>query len=452
MARWHSCNVLQTAHDVQNLWQFSASGKFALQKDESRLATEPLPEKVVGKDWQTLFQAKLNVAWLPTDKAFLRVVHLPKIDFAETQSMVELQLEKLSPLPVAQIVWGFELLPHAEPAMQTVVVIIAARHYVEEFLGSLETRGYLADRLEIPFLDQLIATRVDEDGAWIYAGVGGDKSSCLVAWWYGKTLRNVAVVHLPAGERRGVVLQEQLAQMNWAGELEGWLTGTPKYHLVVEDENAAAWKALIPPEQRLEVMRPLTPKELAGLTARRTAAGDGQTNLLPPEYATRYKQRFVDRLWMRGLGAVIMLYILLVAAYLGWAQFAKWRFSTVQDEVAALGLTYTNTIQLRERVRVLQDQLDLQFAALDSYKAVADNLPTELTLEQFSFERGTRVRLNGTMAQSDYSKLTEFNEALKRVNVKGQPLFRSITPPTSGQRGQQWGWNFVADLKRVDTE
>ena len=453
MARWHSCNVLHSASDIQNLWQFSASGKFALQKDESRLANEPLPEGLVGKDWQTLFQPKLNVAWLPADKAFLRVVHLPKSDFAETQSMVELQLEKLSPLPVAQIVWGFELLPHAEPGMQTVVVIIAARHHVEEFLGQLESRGYLADRLEIPFLDQLTATKVDDDGVWIYAGVGEEQSACLVAWWYSKTLRNLSIVHLPTTDRRAALLQDQLTQMTWAGELEGWLNTSPRYHLVVDAEHGAAWKALFPPEVTVQIVPPLGEKELAALTARRTSTGDPQTNLLPPEYAARYKQQFVDRLWMRGLGAVIALYIIVVALYLGWAQFAKWRYSTVQDQVAQLGPSYTNTIQLKERVRVLQDQLDLQYAALDCYKAIADNLPPELTLENFVFERGRTLRLFGTAAEGDVEKVQEFNDAMRKVVVKGQPLFGNIPPPSTTTRpGGQRAWNFSCPLKRGETE
>ena len=110
MARWHSCNILQSASDIRNLWQFSAGGRIILQREVANLPTEPLPAKMVSKDWQTLFQPKLNVAWLPADKVFLRVVQIPKSDPAETQSMLELQLEKLSPLPVAQVVWGFELL------------------------------------------------------------------------------------------------------------------------------------------------------------------------------------------------------------------------------------------------------------------------------------------------------------------------------------------------------
>src|SRR5437879_170940 len=209
MARWHSCNVLQPGSQVHQLWQFSA--KFALQRQEPKRPTEPLPAKIVGKDWQTLFRPKLNIAWLASDKVFLRVIQLPKSDAAETQSMVELQMEKLSPWPVAQVVWGFELLPQSAGEMQTAIVIVVARSYVEEFLGQLEGRGYLADRLELPFLDQLRATPIEGDGAWIFPGVGPDNYSGLIAWWYGGVLQNLCLIHLPPSADRNRLLQEQLS-------------------------------------------------------------------------------------------------------------------------------------------------------------------------------------------------------------------------------------------------
>src|SRR5436190_12947884 len=124
MARWHSCNVLDSASNARNLWQFSAGGgKFTLQREESRTGNEPLPEKLVAKDWQTLFQPKLNIAWIPAVHVFLRVVQIPKADLAETRAMIEMQLEKLSPLPPAQIVWGFETLPQPAAEVQTAIVI-----------------------------------------------------------------------------------------------------------------------------------------------------------------------------------------------------------------------------------------------------------------------------------------------------------------------------------------
>src|SRR6266516_1959800 len=293
MARWDSCSVLMSGPPCRQLWHFNASGRtFTLQKQHTNLPTEPLSEKLVAKDWHSLFQPRLNVAWLAADKVFLRVAQLPKADAAETLSMVELQLEKLSPLPVAQIVWSFEVFPHipqvgiahelnphATGELQTVVVVMVARHHVEEYLGQLEGQGYLADRLELPLLDELCATRVEEEGA------------CMVAWWYDGVLQNLSLIHLPADEKRAAALQEQLAQTTWAAELEGWLTSEPRFHLVADQPTAARWIPLFDLGRPVEVVPPLAPQELAALTARRVATNGTATNLLPPEYATRYKQQ-----------------------------------------------------------------------------------------------------------------------------------------------------------------
>src|SRR5439155_20185660 len=132
----------------------------ALSREQTSFAGERFPAKLVGRSWRSLIRRKLNVAWLPPEHVFFRVAHLPQSDLQETVSMVELQLEKLSPMPVTQVVWSVQRLPHAADNMQTVIVIIAARNAVEEFLGQLEGEGYMADRLELPLLDQLHATAI----------------------------------------------------------------------------------------------------------------------------------------------------------------------------------------------------------------------------------------------------------------------------------------------------
>jgi hypothetical protein len=467
MARWHSCNILQSAKDIRHLWQFSAGGKIALQREVASLPTERLPAKMIGKDWHTLFQPKLNVAWLPADQVFLRVVQVPKSDPAETLSMLELQLEKLSPLPITQIVWGYELLkstaiPDAmttlEGEMQTVIVIIVERTYVDEFLGQLETQEYLADRLELPLLDQLRANPAKEDGAWIYPGVGGDEYSCLVAWWYGGTLRNLSLVHLPGSEKRGALLQEQLRQMTWAGELEGWMTFLPKFHLVADEPAASSWVALFTQEQIVEVVKPVPAPELAALTCKRATNGEVRTNLLPPEYTSRYKQRFNERLIVGALGTIFVLYVLIVAAYVGWVQVEQFRFDKKAEMTAKLGSSYTNTLQIKENVRVLQDQVDLQYAALNCYKAVSDFLPPELTLEAVNFDQGRKLTLSGTAGNGDRSKVADFMDALSKVEVESkqskqtQLLFKSQEGPrtTLNPANQQLTWAFSCDLKRAD--
>ena len=339
MARWNSCNILQVAPDANRLWRFAAKGRdFVLERDQKIPGGEPLPSRLVAKSWSSLWQPKLNVAWLPPESVFLRVIELPKSPFEETLAMVELQLEKLSPLPVAQIVWTLHVLPgapvsdparsgiakHAGPEtsapvttgdLQHVVVVIAGRAAVEEFLGKLEKDGYLADRLEAPMLDQLEAAPATADGAWIYAGARG-KDAALVAWRSNGALRNLCLMVLPPEGDRAKSLKDQLAQLCWAGEMEGWLTESPKWHLVADPVNAAEWEKLLREalDEPVRVVEPPPPAELAARTARRAASAPGAA-LLPAEFSARYHQQFVDRLWLRGLVTTGILYAIGVVIY-----------------------------------------------------------------------------------------------------------------------------------------
>ena len=194
MSRWNSCNILHLAPDAKRLWHFDAKGKgFVLGREQRVPHTEPLPANLVAKNWSSLWQPKLNVAWLPAETVFLRVAELPAANADETFSMVELQLEKLSPIPVTQIVWTMHVLGTHQSAakadgtvesMQSIIVVIAARAAVEEFLGRLERDGFLSDRLEVPMLDQLEAVAPQGDSVWLFPLSLGGQNAALVAWWF----------------------------------------------------------------------------------------------------------------------------------------------------------------------------------------------------------------------------------------------------------------------------
>ena len=451
MARWYSANVLQATGEAKRLWQFIIRGNNpALAREESKLPTESLPTKLVAKDWQTLYQPRLNVAWLPADKVFLRVLQLPPADtFQETASMVELQLEKLSPLPVAQIVWTFELVPRRE-GIQTAIVIIVGRHVVEEFLGKLEGESYLADRLEVPFIDQLLATNVEGDGVWVYPGVGSDENNCLVAWWYGGVLQNISLLHLSQTEERGQFLREQIAQMAWAGELEGWITSPPRRFLVANKDVAEVWQPLLQEgiEGRVEVVHPLPPAEIAKRTAQRASREKLPASLVPPEFTARYRQQFIDRIWMRGVVGVIIAYLFVVAVYIAFVMFLDSRVGKIEQEARNLSIGYTNALRLKDQVRVMQDQLNLQFAGLECYKAVATQLPEGVQLDGFNFSKGKNLSLYGTAPADARTKVNDFSEALRHVTVNNEPLFKVVTVPQTTLRGADVTWNFTAELAK----
>ena len=467
MSRWNSCNILHVAPDAKRVWQFDAKGgRFALNRELRVASAEKIPAKGIAKQWSSLWQPKLNIAWLPTENVFLRVVELPASSFEETLSMVELQLEKFSPLPVTQIVWTLHAIgTHTAPAkgdaapesLQTVIVVVVERKDVEEFLGRLEKEGFLADRLETPMLDQLAAIAPTDDGAWLFPLSLGGQNAALVAWWFGGVLRNLSFVTLPATGDRAQELKAQLSHLAWSGELEGWLTAAPKWHLVADPVNATEWENVLRAalEEPVQVSAPPAPAELAAGTAKR-AASAGKSNLLPPEFTAHYHQQFVDRLWLRGLAYTGLAYAVFLAIYFCATTVLNFRTTGVESRVAAISNDYTNALQLKARFGVLQERQQLKYAALDAWQLVAQQLPPGIALGRFSFANGQSVQLSGQVNADDISKIIDFNDAIRKVKVNDQQVFNPV--PDSGDQltyrtsGNQDSWNFGLQLMRVEAE
>ncbi|MBU6399717.1 MAG: hypothetical protein KGS61_05315 [Verrucomicrobia bacterium] len=456
-ARLHSCNVLELAGPYAQLWQFSVgNGEVKLQAERQGSTTEPLPPRLAVKTWRTLWQRKLNLAWLPADQVFLRVAHLPTSEPAEILPMVELQLEKLSPLPVAQIVWSVERVPlraGAEGALQTVIVVIVARDLVESMLGQLEGQGYLPDRLELPQVHQLLTTTVEEDGVWLYPDPGPERKYCLAAWWAAGMLQYVSLLHLPAADAWSEALVRQLTETAWAGEFEGWFDPPVPVHVVAGPEAGAAWEAALQPwrDGAIKLTAALSRVDLAALSARRAARAESAANLLPVEYTNRYHQQFVDRLWMRGLFAVLGLYSVAVLVYFAALQVVSFQDYQVDNKVAALKANYTEALKLKARMQVLLEQVNLKFAALDCWKAVAELMPPDLTLENMAFQHG-KLTLYGTVPADQYNELNDYNDSLGKASVNGVRLFGKVSAPSSqtAQGGERW--SFTCDIKRMEAE
>jgi hypothetical protein len=464
MSRWNSCNILHLAPEAKRLWHFDAKGKgFVLGRELRVPHTETLPSALVGKSWASLWQPKLNVAWLPAENVFLRVVELPAASAEETASMVELQLEKLSPIPVTQIVWTLHVLgTHASAAkadgtvesMQSLIVVIAARAMVEEFLGRLERDGFLADRLEVPMLDQLEAVAPQGDSVWLFPLTMGGQNAALVAWWFGGAWRNLSFITLPPAGDRAAELKSQLGLLAMAGEVEGWLTTQPRWQLVADPVNATEWEQLLRTglNEPVQVIAPPAPVELAGRSARRAAASVSQVNLQPVEFAARYREQFFDRLWLHGLGYAGLLYAIGLVIYFSAVQWEGFKMHKVESAVASISNDYTNAIQLRARLAVLQQRAELKFAALDCWQLVAQELPASVSLQRYSFVDGSKLILSGQVDAADTLKLSDFYDALRKTKRNNQPFFKENDPLSYHQQVNTVAWNFSLELLHVEAE
>lgn len=452
--RWTSCNVLAPAAAERLLWTFSRKGDVPALEAETRFGVEDvLPADRIAKTFRHTWQPRLNIAWLPAEKAYVRVVELPPSEPAEVPALIEFQIEKLSPLPAAQSVWGYELLPAETGAPMTAIVLIADREAVEAQLGGLEKAGFRPDRLDLPVLRELLSLPAPADGVVILAGLEEGRIHTLSGWWTQGRLRHLSLGRFTDDAAMADLLVETLRRTAWAGEIEGWLTELPPITLLADATLGARLHAALQDfsGRELQLRERLSPPELAAVCARTVTSA----NLVPPEVRARYRQEFVDRLWMRALGGVALAYVFWVLGNLAWLSFLDYQKGGVDHQVAVITDSYNKALQLKARLEVLQEQVNLKFAALDCWKAAAEALPDSMTLDSLTFQRGRKFGLIGKVPTDQQGKVTEYNSALARATVGGRQLFssvitKSIQTPGAGRPGMEATWSLECEINRRD--
>ena len=454
--KFQSCNVLDAASGVRRLWQF-AVGKDSLRPtgDLQLQSGQTLPAKAVARGWQSLISPRLDLAWLPAENVFVRAIQLPSGDPAELPGMVEFQLEKISPLPVTHIVWTAEGVPHPGGAGQTALVTIAPRERVEAQLRELSAAGFTADGFDVALLRELRGARPDADGVWVFVDAQATTTSALVGWVVGGLWQDVSLFQLPAGAPAVTTLVACLNQVAWSGELDGWLTQLPPVQLRIRPEEAEAFVAALQEWSGQPVRADCRADRsvLAAVSARARLLAN-PTALVPEEVTAKERAAFVDRVWMRGLGGLFVTYLFAVFIYLGFLNWKKYQLDELKGNAVGLGRQYTNTIQLKEQVAVLQEQIGLKYAALDAWLAAVEALPSSMTLTQFDFRKGTTLDLTGSVPSENQADVTAYTKKLQEAKSNDQALFAkvAVVRVDATRAGVAGGavWNVNAELRKVE--
>jgi hypothetical protein len=449
--REKSCLVLVNGSDADRLMAFDRAGEGVKARQTLTVpAGGAIPEKVAGRDWRLLMSPRLDIAWMSGADVYLKLTELPSTDPKEVVAMAEMQLEKLSPLPPAQVVYGAEIIGEVEPGVSGVLLAIAPHHRVEEQLVALAARGYTAGRLDVGLARELIST-AKEDGLWLVEDPGRSPGLMAVVWRVGGRWRQVDSLRVPAGPDAGNVLVAALTRMAWAAELDGWLTELPPIRLVTSAEVAEtlvgpieAWSGK--PVERRE------PRDVArtGADSARSGLDGSGLTLMPVEVLERNRQAFVDRLWVKGLGTIGMIYLVGMVGFLAWHTYWKGELDDRRVNLKGLAPHYTNALRLKDQVQIMEEQVNLRFAALDCWKAAVEKLPPSMTLNSLNFIRGKTLRLDGTVDPSQREEVTKYNSDLLGVQVREQALFSTVKPAQVVLRGSVATWNFEAELNRLD--
>ena len=255
-------------------------------------------------------------------------------------------------------------------------------------------------------LDQLEATPATEDGVWLYPLVLGGQNAALVAWWFGGALRNLSYVVLPAAGDRATNLKDQLAQLAWAGELEGWLTAPRRNGIWSPTRQCRANGKTALRDGLGEPVQVTTAVAAGGTGGAHGAArgGGGRRNAVccPAEFSARYHEQFFDRLWLHGLVATGVLYAIGVVIYFCATCFARpSRPHKVEQQVADLERQLHERAPAQGALRGAQGAAGVEIRGaglLENRRgpAAAWNHPATV---QFR-ETGSKLTLSGTVART----------------------------------------------------
>jgi len=464
-----TCNVVDCSSGRQQFWRFDGS-KNQMKLVDVREADlgEKIPPKHLDRDASQMWRAHCqNDAWLPADKVFFRVLHLPLCDARELPGMVELQLEKISPLPLGRAVWSFEVVPahRADRDQQTVVVMLAERAVVEECVGEFEQTGYFPDRLEAAVMHQVLATPQGgerPDGAWIFPRFLEERVVCTVAWWDEGVLQNITQIILSSAEHLNE-LTEQLTATIWAGEMEGWLTGSTHWHLVIASEQGEQWLPILNEwaGQGMQVQAPPDASALAAACATRATRPLEQGNLMPPERRAGYHRQDVDRVLGGILSWALALYVMLLVGYFVLNSQTATKEEAKFQQLKKMKAMEEEVELLKEKHKLLVLQRSSRKTALQVLKEVAEQMPEELTLSYINSVEvrgeGSNITLNGQMGSGKGKQVDVYRNNLARIMVadpvsrKQRKLFYAVK--TSNTRAGAAGvegpgrWTIVCTLR-----
>jgi hypothetical protein len=110
---------------------------------------------------------------------------------------------------------------------------------------------------------------------------------------------------------------------------------------------------------------------------------------------------------------------------------------------------------MKARVEVLEERNALQFAALDCWKALAEELPEGVVVQSFNLTGGKQFQVNGTAPASESQKLLDLFLRLRRLTPNGRQLFSRnageapILNPMGADTTMRT-WRLSLELERTD--
>lgn len=434
----HTTGIHYTDETVE--WAVLRKSRKGIEK--IREGSLPIPEGFFQQEDAPLFPAEvlagihrnfLGVVTvsLPSSHLLMRILELPSTRPQELKSMVDLQMDQISPFPVDQLTVSYEVLHQTEDHSR--VLAVAAQRKAVDALGDLfkEQKIYIRslDAEVLAWWSLLIAHgQVPCDGRVVLILEEYTEFSMIVVDdGVPVCFRSLELFHDFSSETvmREIADEMRYTQLSLEAEyghrdeaaLEIWsAAGLPEklVHMLQEPCGGAVnlhELASIPPVSE-------------GLALRTAERRLHHVELVPREWIDLQRRKQLMKIATVASIAVLSLWLGIIAVMGAVFSFQQAAYNRVRKEAGKYAGPANAALVAHNEMLSLEKYADRSHSALECLREVTVALPDNVEIASFTFKKGEAVSLRGSSERADavYDFFQNLGASKIFAGVKDQPV------------------------------
>lgn len=406
-----------------------------LDKGVIASAAEPLPAELGAKR-----AGDVTIA-LPASQVVTRIMSLPLHDPEELEGAVALQVDKISPFPVEQMVYSYEVLDQTEEET-SVLIAISQLAAVSGWGAAPRQAGLQIARVDCAALGawKVLLTQGVLDLQQRQSLLLLDADEVVLLTHNGGHLLSVSGLGCPGDFSDADVcsdLAEEVARILMETDADHG-SGEEGQLVLYASEGHAALERLREALAEVVEMHVMQASQqpfpdIAGGVLQRSLvppnARPAPLNLIPPEWVRDAdSRRFRTQLVAIG-GGLLGLWLILLAGGLGYLTWERTKLEQLRERERQW-LQPANAVRsMRLQVNLIDRYRDRTHSALEALREISALQPEGVDLVSFTYRKGDGLEIIG---EADSGRLVlQFNERLN-----GSELFGDVRPGTRTQTRQ----------------
>lgn len=384
-----------------------------LEGDEAALA---VPESLAAEIQRQCPELTGPVTFgISSNQLLMRVVELPTVDTNEINSMIQLQVDKLSPFPSERRASSFEVLKTTETSCRALIVTIQ-RDMIESVGAICLKAGLTILRIDVDVMGwwrllhdaktildkgrQVIILLESEGGVIIAAQDGIPVSFKPIGPSAGISEEEYASEI--AGEVGALILALDLEQGgNPVARMDFWHRDVNPEKILArlneefsQDMRGQSLESLPPLSEGL-ARRVLSPVFSVKASTSRSQGIESVIDLVPTAWRMTTLSAETKRHVIAGMALVLGIWIIGMTALITGHYFKQGRLKALEARMALLQAPADEVRALQRRVKSFEQYLDRKYSALECLREISQLLPNDVSLASFQFKKGKSVMLRG---------------------------------------------------------